>query len=334
MGCGLSKAHAHPEVLVSHRNARLTVHGRLLIVQRREGGWKQAHIAAAMGVSRKCVKYWLDRYEAEGEAGLETRSSRPHSMPTKTTPEVEEKVLAARAEHRDGPDVLAPKVGVPARTVSRILRRHGVPYLRECDPMTGEVIRSSKQTAVRYERDRPGELVHMDVKKLGRIPDGGGWKAFGRGSGNRHRDHPIGFDYIHSLVDDHSRLAYSEVLLDEKGPTCAGFLERAIDYFAAHGITRIERLMTDNAWAYRWSLREICAAHQIKQKFIRPHCPWQNGKVERLNRTLATEWAYRQVFTSNDNRTAALAPWLEYYNTERRHSALGGQPPINRLLPT
>ena len=334
MGCGLSKAHSHPEVLVSHRNARLTVHGRLLIVQRREGGWKQAHIAAAMGVSRKCVKYWLDRYEAEGEAGLETRSSRPHSMPTKTTPEVEEKVLAARAEHRDGPDVLAPKVGVPARTVSRILRRHGVPYLRECDPMTGEVIRSSKQTAVRYERDRPGELVHMDVKKLGRIPDGGGWKAFGRGSGNRHRDHPIGFDYIHSLVDDHSRLAYSEVLLDEKGPTCAGFLERAIDYFAAHGITRIERLMTDNAWAYRWSLREICAAHQIKQKFIRPHCPWQNGKVERLNRTLATEWAYRQVFTSNDNRTAALAPWLEYYNTERRHSALGGQPPINRLLPT
>ena len=334
MGCGLSKAHSHPEVLVSHRNARLTVHGRLLIVQRREGGWKQAHIAAAMGVSRKCVKYWLDRYEAEGEAGLETRSSRPHSMPTKTTPEVEEKVLAARAEHRDGPDVLAPKVGVPARTVSRILRRHGVPYLRECDPMTGEVIRSSKQTAVRYERDRPGELVHMDVKKLGRIPDGGGWKAFGRGSGNRHRDHPIGFDYIHSLVDDHSRLAYSEVLLDEKGPTCAGFLERAIDYFAAHGITRIERLMTDNAWAYRWSLREICAAHQIKQKFIRPHCPWQNGKVERLNRTLATEWAYRQVFTSNDDRTAALAPWLEYYNTERRHSALGGQPPINRLLPT
>jgi transposase InsO family protein len=334
MGCGLSKAHSNPEVLVSHRNARLTVHGRLLIVQRRQDGWKQAHIAAAMGVSRKCVKYWLDRYESEGEAGLETRSSRPHSMPTKTAPEVEEKVLAARAKHRDGPDVLAPKVGVPARTVSRILRRHGVPYLRECDPMTGEVIRSSKQSAVRYERDKPGELVHMDVKKLGRIPDGGGWKAFGRGGGNRHRDHRIGFDYIHSLVDDHSRLAYSEALPDEKGTTCAGFLARAIDYFAAHGITRIERLMTDNAWAYRYSLREICAAHQIKQKFIRPHCPWQNGKVERLNRTLATEWAYRQVFTSNDDRTAALAPWLEYYNTERRHSALGGKPPISRLSPT
>ena len=333
MGCGLSKAHFHPEVLVSHRNARLTVHGRLLIVQRHQGGWKQAHIAVAMGVSRKCVKYWLDRFDAEGEAGLENRSSRPHSMPTKTTPEVEEQVLAARAEHRDGPDVLAPKVGVPARTISRILRRHGVPYLRECDPMTGEVIRSSKQTAVRYERDRPGELVHMDVKKIGRIPDGGGWRAHGRAI-PRDRVNGPGYDYIHSLVDDRSRLAYSEVLPDEKGATCAGFLERAIDYFAAHGITRIERLMTDNAWAYRWSLREVCAIYQIRQKFIRPHCPWQNGKVERLNRTLATEWAYRQVFTTNSQRTAALAPWLEYYNTERRHSALGGKPPISRLLPT
>lgn len=333
MGCGLSKAHAQPEVLVSHRSARLTVHGRLLIVQRHQGGWKQAHIAAAMGVSRKCVKYWLDRYRAEGEAGLETRSSRPHSMPTKTAPGVEEKVLAARAGHRDGPDVLAPKVGVPARTISRILRRHGVPYLRECDPMTGEVIRSSKQTAVRYERDHPGELVHMDVKKIGRIPDGGGWRAHGRAI-PRDRVNGPGYDYVHSLVDDHSRLAYSEVLPDEKGTTCAEFLERAIAYFAAHGITRIERLMTDNAWAYRWSLREVCATHQIKQKFIRPHCPWQNGKVERLNRTLATEWAYRQVFTSNDDRIAALAPWLEYYNTERRHSALGGKPPTSRLLPT
>lgn len=318
---------------MSHRNARLTVHGRLLIVQRRQGGWKQAHIAAAMGVSRKCVKYWLDRYDAEGEAGLETRSSRPHSMPTKTAPEVEVKVLAARVEHRDGPDVLAHEVGVPARTISRILRRHGVPYLRECDPMTGEVIRSSKQTAVRYERDRPGELVHMDVKKIGRIPDGGGWRAHGRAI-PRDRVNGPGYDYIHSLVDDRSRLAYSEVLPDEKGTTCAGFLERAIAYFDAHGITRIERLMTDNAWAYRWSLREVCAANQIKQKFIKPHCPWQNGKVERLNRTLATEWAYRQVFTSNDERTAALAPWIEHYNTERRHSALGGQPPISRLLPT
>jgi transposase InsO family protein len=332
----LSKAHAQPEVLVSHGNARLTFRGRLLIVERHRGGMPKAHIASAMGVSRKCVKKWIDRYDEEGLAGLHDRSSRPHTMPARTSPEVEAEVVAARVEHREGPDTLGPKVGVPARTVSRILRRHEVPYLRELDPMTGEVIRSSKQSAVRYERDRPGDLVHMDVKKLGRIPDGGGWKAHGRASGSIQRDRStkVGFDYVHSLVDDHSRLAYSEVLPDEKGATCAGFLERAIAYFAEHGITRIERLMTDNAWAYRWSLREVCAAHQIRQKFIRPHCPWQNGKVERLNRTLATEWAYRQVFTSNDDRTAALAPWLEYYNTERRHSSLKGKPPISRLLPT
>jgi transposase InsO family protein len=336
MGCGLSKAHSNPEVLVSHGSARLTVHGRRLIVQRHQAGWKKSHIAAAMGVSRKCVKNWIDRYAAEGEAGLLTRSSRPHSMPTKTSHEVEQKVLAARAEHRDGPDVLGPRVGVPARTVSRILRRHKVPYLRQCDPMTGEVIRSSKQTAIRYERQRPGELVHMDVKKLGRIPNGGGWKAHGRASGSiqRHRNTRVGFDYVHSLVDDHSRLAYSEILPDEKGATCAEFLERAIAYFATHGITSIERLMTDNAWAYRWSLRDVCLAHGIQQKFIKPHCPWQNGKVERLNRTLATEWAYRQAFTTNDERAAALAPWLRHYNTVRRHSALGGKPPISRLLPT
>jgi transposase InsO family protein len=339
MGCGLSKAHSNPEVLVSHASARLTVHGRRLIVQRHDAGWRQAHIAAAMGVSRKCVKTWIDRYAAEGEAGLVTRSSRPQVMATKTSDEVEQRVLAARAEHRDGPDVLGPRVGVPARTVSRILRRHNVPYLRECDPMTGEVIRSSKQTAIRYERQRPGELVHMDVKKLGKIPDGGGWRARGQARTNhqaRVDKKPIGYDYIHSLVDDHSRLAYSEVLPDEKGPTCAAFLQRAAAYFASKGITRIERLMTDNAFAYRYStdLQRVCAALGTQQKFIRPHCPWQNGKVERLNRTLATEWAYRQPFTSNTDRADALAPWLEHYNTHRRHSALGGRPPTSRLPPT
>src|SRR3954451_20951599 len=254
-------------------------------------------------------------------------------MPTRTNDEVEQKVLAARAEYRDGPDVLGPKVGVPARTVSRILRRHGVPYLRECDPITGDVIRSSKQTAVRYERDRPGELVHMDVKKLGKIPDGGGWRAHGRAI-PRDRVNGPGYDYVHSLVDDRSRLAYSEVLPDEKGTTCAAFLERAAAYFADHGIDRIERVMTDNAWADRYSLRDVCASIGARQKFIKAHCPWQNGKVERLNRTLATEWAYRQPFANNDQRAAALAPWIEHYNTRRRHSALGGHPPISSLAPT
>jgi transposase InsO family protein len=321
---------------MSHGSARLTVHGRLLIVQRRQQGWKQAHIAAAMGVSRKCVKTWLDRYDAEGEAGLETRSSRPHSCPSKTAAEVEQRIVDLRTRERRGPDWIGAELGVPARTVSRVIARHHLPRLAALDPITGQVIRASKATAVRYERDRPGELVHMDVKKLARIPDGGGWKALGRGDASIQRDRStrVGFDYVHSLVDDHSRYTYSEVLPDEKGVTCAGFLERAIADFAAAGITRIERLMTDNAWAYRWSLREICAVHRIRQVFIRPHCPWQNGKVERLNRTLLTEWAYRQVFTDNDERAAALAPWLEHYNTRRRHSALGGLPPISRLLPT
>jgi transposase InsO family protein len=319
---------------VSHGNARLTVHGRLLIVQRHRAGWPQAHIAAAMGVSRKCVRTWIGRFAAEGEAGLRDRSSRPGRTTTRTPVEVERRIVELRRSQRRGPAWIGAELGLCPRTVSRVLARHKMPRLALLDPITGEVIRASKVTAVRYEREHPGELVHMDVKKLGRIPEGGGWKAFGRGGGNRDRNRGTGFDYVHSLIDDHSRLAYSEILADEKGPTCAAFLARAMNYFAAHGITTIERLMTDNAWAYRFSLRQLCAAHGIKQVFIRPHCPWQNGKAERLNRTLLTEWAYRQVFLTNHERSAALAPWLEHYNTRRRHSALGGLPPISRLLPT
>jgi transposase InsO family protein len=318
---------------VSHANARTTVQGRLLIVERAAAGWPQAHIAKAMGISRKCVKTWLDRHAAEGVAGLADRSSRPLSSPRRTGPDVEARVLELRRGSRRGPDWIGAELGMPARTVSRVLARHGIPRLAELDPITGQRIRSSKASAVRYERARPGELAHMDVKKIGRIPAGGGWRAHGRASGSitRDRSSKIGFDYVHSIIDDHSRLAYSEIHPDEKGHTCAAFLARALDYFAAHGISCIQRLMTDNAWAYRYSLREICAARGIRQVFIKPHCPWQNGKAERLNRTLQTEWAYRQVFTSNHERTQALAPWLEYYNTQRRHSALGGHPPISRL---
>jgi transposase InsO family protein len=320
---------------VSHRNARLNVRGRQLLVERVcEKGWAVAHAAKAQGISRQCAHRWVNRFRAEGEAGLLDRSSRPHHCPAQTPVEVEEAIVAKRREERRGQDWLGPELGVPARTVSRILRRHGVPYLRECDPLTGEVIRASKTTAVRYERDHPGELVHMDVKKVGRIPDGGGWKAHGRSEKVRGRG--IGYDYVHSLVDDHSRLAYSEIHSDEKGSTCAGFLSRAADYFAAHGITRIERVITDNHFSYRRSadVAAVIAALGAKHKFIRPHCPWQNGKVERFNRTLQVEWAYRQVFLSNDDRCAALAPWLEHYNTERRHTALGGLPPVSRLSPT
>lgn len=312
---------------MSHRNARTTFHGRLLIVHRYQAGWAKARIAEAMGVSRKCVHTWITRFETEGEDGLHDRSSRPHTSPTRVPASVENQIVAWRKRHRCGPDEIGAKLGVCPRTVSRVLNRREMPHLRELDPMTGQVIRASKATAVRYERSRPGELVHMDVKKLGRIPEGGGWRAHGRmRTPDRSRKSCNGFDYIHSLVDDYSRLAYSEILPDEKGATCAEFLRRAAHDFRAHGIAEIEEVMTDNAWAYRYSIREVCAELGARQVFIKPHCPWQNGKVERLNRTLQTEWAYKRVFTSNAGRSAALAPWLTYYNTERRHSALGGLP--------
>ena len=296
-----------------------------------------AHVAEAMGVSRQCAHRWVARFDAEGDSGLFDRSSRPHRMPTRTPPEVERLVVDARVESRRGQDWLGLELGVPARTVSRILRRHQVPRLAVCDPMTGEVIRASKTTTIRYERARPGELVHMDVKKIGRIPDGGGWRAHGRemGSSGARKRNPIGYDYVHSVVDDHSRFAYSEILPDEKAATTVEFFRRMLEHFSSLGIT-IDAVMTDNAWNYTHSraLRDLFALAEIQHLRIKPHCPWQNGKVERFNRTLQTEWSYRTVFHSNTQRTAALAPWLEHYNTRRRHSALGGLPPISRLAPT
>lgn len=324
---------------MGHRNARLTVQGRRLLVQRvRELGMPVAHVAKAMGISRQCAHRWVARFDADGDAGLEDRSSCPHSMPTRTPDEVEARIVAARIAHRRGQDWLAGEVGVPARTISRVMRRHDLPRLCTLDPLSGAVIRSSKQTATRYERERPGELVHMDVKKIGRIPDGGGWRAHGRemGSTSQRKQTKVGYDYVHSAVDDHSRLAYSEILGNERADSCAGFFSRALDYFAVHGITHVERLMTDNAWSYRRGrqLRELLAQRGITHKFIKPHCPWQNGKAERFNRTLQTEWAYRQVFTTNNERSAALPDFLDNYNHRRRHTAIGGQPPISRLSPT
>ena len=197
---------------MTHGNARTTFQGRLLIVQRHGAGWPQAHIAKAMGISRKCVKKWLDRHAVEGEAGLHDRSSRPRSCPHRTSAEAEQRIIEVRRRERRGPDWIGAELGVPARTVSRVLARHHLPRLVELDSITGERIRASKATAVRYERERPGELVHMDVKKLGKIPDGGGWRARGRavGSAARDRSTRVGFDYVHSLVDDYSRLAYSQ----------------------------------------------------------------------------------------------------------------------------
>lgn len=321
---------------MSHANARLTLHGRRLLVARVIDDRRPvAHVAKELGVSRQCAHRWVRRFRAEGAAGLSDRSSRPLRTPTRTSLEREAAVLAARAELRLGPVRLAATTGVPARTISRILRRHQVPPLAWLDPITGALIRATRATTNRYEHEHPGDMVHIDVKKLGRIPDGGGWRVHGREANTRNRKNPIGFDYVHAAVDDHSRLAYAEIHPDEKGATAAGFLTRAAAYFTSHGVTRIERVISDNAFAYRHStaFKDAVAALGAKQKFIKPHCPWQNGKVERFNRTLATEWAYRQPFTSNQARADALAPWIEHYNTGRIHSS-HGLTPAARVSPT
>ena len=323
---------------MAHRNARLNVHGRRLLVERvRFEGWAVAHAAKAMGISRQCAHRWVKRFDEEGMDGLADRSSRPHSCPSATSPVMVTRVLTARAKERCGPAQLSLMTGVPERTVTRILRRAGVPRLPECDPMTGEVIRASRSTTLRYEREAPGDLVHVDVKKLGRIPAGGGWRAKGGTRANHRAEHTrAGWDFVHSMVDDHSRLAYSEVLSDEKGATCAGFLLRAAATFRSLGIETIHEVMTDNARNYvvsrdfQAALDELGARHLT----IKPHCPWQNGKVERLNRTLQVEWAYARVYRSNAQRTMALASWHKRYNTERPHGSLRGKPPISRLSPT
>lgn len=319
---------------MSHVNARLTFHGRSLLVSRVIDDHRPvAHVAKELGVSRQCAHRWVRRFRAEGAAGLADRSSRPRSSPTRTSPGREQLVLDARHALRSGPLRIAAATGVPARTVSRILTRHHVPPLAWCDPLTGQLIRASRATTNRYERERPGEMVHIDVKKLGRIPDGGGWRAHGRSESVRHRG--IGFDYVHAIIDDHTRLAYAEIHGDEKGSTAAGVLLRAAAFFAACGIPKIERVLSDNALAYRKSaaFKQAIADLGAEQRFIKPHCPWTNGKVERLNRTLQTEWAYRQIFSSNQARNDALAPWLNYYNTERIHTGIGATP-LSRVTPT
>ncbi|NIY67014.1 IS481 family transposase [Streptomyces malaysiensis] len=310
---------------MSHRNARLTVYGRQLLVERVRSGRPIAHVAAEMGISRATAHKWLRRWRAEGEAGLHDRSSRPHRTPHRTPAAVEDRVCRLRQDRKLGPARIGPILGLPVSTVHRVLARHGLNRLTFLDRPTGQVIR-------RYERNRPGELVHVDVKKLGRIPDGGGWRVHGRAACPDRR-RTTGFDYIHSAVDDHSRLAYSEVHSDEKATTCAASLQRAAAFFATYGILRIERVLTDNAWPYRKSLawRQALADLGAAGKLTRIYRPQTNGKVERFNRTLLDEWAYLRPYTSNEERTAALTDFLHNYNHHRCHTALGGHPPINRV---
>ena len=309
---------------MSHANARLNHYGRRLLITRvLEEGWTAAAAAEASGVSRATVYKWLARFRAEGPAGLSDRSSCPAHNPRHLSVRAEERILRLRRRRKLGPHRLAALLGVPRSTCYAVLRRHGLQRLDWMDPPSGEVIR-------RYERARPGELIHLDVKKLGRIPVGGGWRALGRQPGLHHVG--AGYDYVHSAVDDHSRVAYSEIHANERAETCAAFLVRCNRFFAARGVP-IERIMTDNAKAYRDAhvFREATALLGIRQVFTRSHRPQTNGKVERFNRTLLEEWAYVRPYQSNAARSRLLNPWLHLYNHHRSHTALGGLPPVARL---
>ncbi len=308
---------------------RLSPWSRLLLVERVLTGRPAAHVAAEMGISRATAYKWLARYRAEGVAGLTDRSSRPRTSPGRTAPELEAAVVALRRDRRLGPARIAGILQMNASTVHRILARHGLPRLAWLDRPTGQPVR-------RYERARPGELVHVDVKKLGRLRDGGGWRYAGRDSLERRRaraDTRIGYEYVHCAIDDHTRLAYAEIHPDERADTCAGFLRRAAAWFAEHGIPDIERVMTDNALAYRRSRvwRQALADIGAAPRFTRRYRPQTNGKAERFNRTLLEEWAYAQPFSSGSDRAAALPGWLHTYNHHRTHTALEGRPPISRV---
>jgi transposase InsO family protein len=304
------------------------------MVERVAAGWPAAHVAEQLGVSRATVHKWLRRHAEGGDAALVDRSSRPIRMPARTPTRVEKRVLAARRRRQRGAVVLAADLGLNPSTVGRILARHHVPDLAAVDPITGDPVRCSRRSANRYEHPTPGAMIHVDVKKLGRIPPGGGWRLRGREAtvAHKHKRIKTGYDYVHTAIDDHTRLAYSEIHADEKDATCAGFLHRALAWFAEHGM-QVRRVLTDNALVYRhgtdWGW--VCTAWQLKRRFTKPGCPWTNGKAERFNRTLLTEWAYAHPWTSNSLRRRGLDRFLHHYNTRRGHSALGGHPPISRL---
>ncbi|MGW5346480.1 IS481 family transposase [Streptomyces sp. NPDC004050] len=307
-----------------HRNAPLTETGRLRLARCVvEDGWPLRRAAERFQVSPTTAQRWADRYRASGQAGMSDRSSRPHHSPRRTPTRTERRIIKVRLTRRWGPARIAHLLHLVPSTVHRVLTRFGLARLAHLDQATGAVIR-------RYERDKPGELVHVDIKKLGNIPDGGGHKTLGRQAGRKNRAN-AGYSYIHTAVDDHSRLAYSEILADEKKETAAGFWQRAHAFFTDVGIT-VERVLTDNGSCYRsHAWRDGLAAAGITHKRTRPYRPQTNGKVERLNRTLLDEWAYARPYQSEQERRDAFPGWLHSYNHHRGHTALAGKPPASRI---
>jgi transposase InsO family protein len=306
-----------------HANARLTPVGRRTLIERIQMGRPVAHVAAEMGISRATAYKWWARFRHEGWRGLQDRSSRPARCPHRTPRRVEHRIEVLRRTRKLGPARIAGVLEMAPSTVHAVLVRLGLHRLAWMDRPTGRVIR-------RIEMNRPGELVHVDVKKLGRIPPGGGWRAHGRGNVVHHDRTNVGYAFVHSAVDGYSRAAYTEVLDDERGETCAGFWTRAQAWFAERGVT-VERVMTDNARNYVDSRVFQAAIGDIVHTRIRPRRPQTNGKVERFNRTLLDEWAYVRIYRSDNARNQALDRWLHNYNHHRAHTALGGQPPMSRL---
>ncbi|MBC6451748.1 IS481 family transposase, partial [Actinokineospora xionganensis] len=322
---------------MSHRNATLTPRGRLLLARCVvDDHWPLRRAAERFQVSPRTAHRWAVRYRADGEAGMVDLSSRPHTSPNRTPSRTERRIIKVRVLRRWGPARIAFLLGLNPSTVHRVLTRYRLARLTHLDRATGRVIR-------RYEHPHAGDLVHVDIKKLGNIPTGGGHRVTTRQAGQRHRTRTpgktldtggnshVGYSYVHNAVDDHSRLAYSEILPDERKETAVAFWQRAQLFFTTNGIT-VARVLTDNGSCYKSRLwREALTAAGITHKRIRPYRPQTNGKVERFNRTLLDEWAYARPYQSETERREALPHWLHTYNHHRGHTALGGQPPASRV---
>lgn len=309
-----------------HPNARLTVRARLEMVRQVESGWPQAEVARQFRVSRATVQKYVCRYREHGEPGLVDRSSRPHHSPRLTSPRFVKAICKLRRKHSWGPRRIAWQLGIPHSTAYAVLKRSGLNRLAWMHRVTREI--------VRYEHAYPGDMLHLDVKKLGRVPDGGG-KRFAPGfaetrSGPKSK-RSLGVDHMHVAIDDHSRVVYVEALPDEKGVTTADFLERALAFFSAKGVT-VKRILTDNGGNYRsHAFAEVAQAHSIRLKLTRPFRPQTNGKAERFIRILQEEWAYARPFRSNQFRLKELPRFINYYNRRRPHGGIGGAVPVSRL---
>lgn len=312
---------------MAHRNARLTPLTRWELVEQVRAGWPQAEVARQFRVSRATVAKWVRRYVAEGRAGLEDRSSAPHHHPRRTPPPLVRSILSLRRRRSFGPHRIAWALGVARSTVYAVLRRAGLNRLQLLHRVTREPVR-------RYEHPSSGDLLHIDVKKLGRIPRAGGKRfapGFAETQSGPHSRRSRGVDYLHVAVDDHSRYAYVEALPDERGVTCAAFLTRAAAHLDERGVT-VRRVLTDNARAYSSAVFTAAAAERaITLKLTRPYRPQTNGKAERFIQTLQQEWAYARRYRSNPERLRALLDWLDYYNRRRPHGGIGGAVPASRL---